>query len=289
MFFCYLDESGSPSLNDPTSHFVLLGLAIPAETWKSKDTQVTLVKGKYALQDAEIHTGWMARDFREQRTIPGFEGLDWSQRRKAVLGIRALNLARPRDNKQQASLLKDYKKTEQYIHLTREERKACLLELAELVRSWKDARIFCEARDKIHAPSSKLFDIAFEQIVTRFDRCLAHFDRNGLLVQDNNVTVADKLTDTMRRYHSEGTLWSQVSHIVETPMFVDSRLTSMVQIADLCAYATRRFFENNERDLFGPIYRAFDRYRGTLVGLRHFTGPSFRCKCTVCRAHGRRR
>jgi hypothetical protein len=36
MYFLYLDESGSN-----TSHFVLLGLAIPALTWRNKTDQIT--------------------------------------------------------------------------------------------------------------------------------------------------------------------------------------------------------------------------------------------------------
>nr|MBC8361834.1 DUF3800 domain-containing protein [Candidatus Desulfatibia profunda] len=39
MYFLYLDESGSN-----TSHFVLLGLAIPATSWKAKTDQITPIK-----------------------------------------------------------------------------------------------------------------------------------------------------------------------------------------------------------------------------------------------------
>lgn len=287
LFICYLDESGVAAINPQSSHFVLLALAIPVDSWKKKDEQVTAVKGKYGLQDAEIHTAWMTRDYPEQATIPGLETLDWDQRRNAVLGIRSLNLGR-RTGKKLAELTKTYKKTESYIHLTLSERKYCLLELANLLRSWADIRIFAEARDKTHAPDTKerVFDLAFEQVVTRLDFCLTNFDCRGLLVQDNNQDVARRLTEAMRRYHRKGTIWKMVQRIIETPMFVDSSLTSMVQMADLCAYATRRFFECNERTLFGPIFRRFDRNKGKLVGLRHYTG-GFKCTCHVCKEHGR--
>ena len=44
----------------------------------------------------------------------------------------------------------------------------------------------------------------------------------------------------------KGTLWTRIEHVIETPMFVDSQMTSMVQLADLCAYAIRRYLENPE-------------------------------------------
>ena len=70
---------------------------------------------------------------------------------------------------------------------------------------------------------------------------------------------------------------------IETPLFVDSKLTRMVQIADLCAYALRRYLENGETDLFRPIFACADRIGDTTVGVRHFSPPA--CDCAICRAH----
>ena len=289
LYICYLDESGTPDPDANSSHFVLLGLAIPAATWKAKDLEVAAIKGQYGLQSEEVHTAWMARDYPEQARIPNFDQLSWEERRNAVLGVRALNLARPRKVKQQRSLLKNYRKTEPYVHLTRQERLDCLDELARLVGSWRDARIFAEAQDKVHAPGVPSFDIAFEQIVTRFNTYLKKVGPlQGLMVQDNNETVARRFTKMMRRFYSDGTIWAEIDCIIETPLFVDSNLTSMVQLADLCAYATRRFFERGEQALLSKFYRRFDRHQKRLVGLRHFTG-TYQCQCKVCIAHGRYR
>jgi hypothetical protein len=105
----------------------------------------------------------------------------------------------------------------------------------------------------------------------------------GLIVQDNNPTVAKRLTEMMKRFHREGTRWTGINHIIETPLFVDSGLTSMVQLADLCAYAIRRFFENDEHDLFNRVYSRFDRAGGAVVGIRHFADGA--CTCRVCHDH----
>ena len=66
-------------------------------------------------------------------------------------------------------------------------------------------------------------------------------------------------------------------------MFVDSELTRMIQIADLCAYALRRYVERGETELFDPIFTRADRVRGATVGVRHYSPPS--CDCIICRNH----
>jgi hypothetical protein len=130
---------------------------------------------------------------------------------------------------------------------------------------------------------------AFEQIVSRFEQYLARTEGGagprsyGLLVHDNNQTVALKHTALMRNFHASGTLWTRVDRIIETPLFVDSKLTSMVQAADLCAYAFRRFVENGESDLFSRIMPRADRVGLKAVGVRHYT--ELGCVCDICVAH----
>src|SRR5216684_4299182 len=84
MYFCYLDESGTPQARAQTSHFVLLGLAIPAAAWHIKDRQANVIKARYGLKDVEIHAGYIARRFPEQEHIAKFEELDSIQRRAVM-------------------------------------------------------------------------------------------------------------------------------------------------------------------------------------------------------------
>ena len=107
--------------------------------------------------------------------------------------------------------------------------------------------------------------------MTRFHRFLEGLEprEHGLLVQDNNDTMARRLTELMRLFHARGTPWRPLPLIVETPLFVDSSLTSLVQVADVCAYAMRRFCENGETGLFDLFYPRIQRVASRLVGLRH--------------------
>jgi hypothetical protein len=57
----------------------------------------------------------------------------------------------------------------------------------------------------------------------------------------------------------------------------------MVQLADVCAYALRRYLENKEERLFDHIFKRADRKEGVVVGVRHFTITS--CSCKICTSH----
>lgn len=290
VYICYVDESGVPQRSG-TSHFVLLGVAIPAATWRHKDVRISAIKLKNRLGQAEIHTAWMARKYPEQARVAGFLGMSDSERRKAVTAERKNDLAKARLRGEDAvkELARNYRKSQAYIHLAHDERIAVLREIADEIGKWDDARMFADAQKKAASHPSvsddRIFEYAFESVISRFHWFLENTNSPvGILVQDNNQTAAKNLTQLMRRFHTHGTRYISVPRLVETPLFVDSELTSMVQIADLCSYATRRYFENGERDLFDRIYSVFDRNNGKLVGLRHYVGKE-NCVCTVCIDH----
>lgn len=297
MYICYIDESGTPDIPGNTSHYVLAGLSIPIGYWKNCDRDVNDIKQSYQLESSEIHCGWLLRKYIEQGRIDGFENLPFYQRRHKVEEQRKrelLRLQRSGNNKLYKQTRKNYRKTEQYIHLTYDERKDFIRQIALCVSRWGYARLFAECVDKIFfSPSRAQLTVdeqAFQQVVSRFETFLRLINTSsttksyGLLIHDNNPTVAKKHTELMRQFLRSGTLWTQIDNIIETPLFVDSQLTSMVQIADLCGYALRRYLENNEDELFGVVFSRADRKDGTVVGVRHFT--SLGCSCKICHAHG---
>ncbi|MBI4673586.1 MAG: DUF3800 domain-containing protein [Chloroflexi bacterium] len=178
---------------------------------------------------------------------------------------------------------------------TLQERRALVRDVAQALASWGFARLFAECVDKIHfdptrAPKT-IDEQAFEQIVSRFEQYLAAINQNatqknfGLLIHDNNETVAKKHTLLMKRFHKGGTLWINLQNIIETPLFVNSELTAMVQLADLCGFALRRYLENQEEELFNLVFKRADRRGETVVGVRHFTRAV--CACKICNAHRR--
>ena len=296
MYFCYIDESGTTELPGNTSHFVLAGLSIPVQKWKTCDQDIEAIKQKYALAGQEIHVAWLLRKFIEQSKIPNFSALDHKNRRIQVETLRKAELLRlqnAKKPKQYKQARKTYAETDKYIHLTLDERRRLASDLADCLSNWGFARLFAECIDKVHfnpaITKKTVAEQAFEQVVSRFETFLqvvstgAKAELLGLLIHDNNQTVAKKHTELMKHFHSQGTLWTQISNIIETPLFVDSELTGMVQIADLCAYALRRYLENDEKTLFRQIFRVADRKGKVAVGVRHFAKQP--CPCMICAAH----
>ncbi|MCX7976868.1 MAG: DUF3800 domain-containing protein [Bellilinea sp.] len=299
MYLCYIDESGTSDIPGNSSHYVLAGLSIPISKWKECDRSIELIKQKYGLEFAEIHVAWMLRPYLEQNKIPNFEFLNENQRRSAVQAYRnqeLLRLQKLNNSKLYRQTRKNYQKTEPYIHLTYDQRKKIITEIAETIGKWQFARLFAECVDKLHfdptRSSHSIDEQSFEQVVSRFEKYLQNLDKKhtesnsyGLLIHDNNPTVAQKHTLLMKKFHKDGTFWTRISHIIETPLFVDSQLTSMVQIADLCGYALRRYLENGEAEWFDIIFQRADRKENIVVGVRHFTKNS--CTCKICNAHRR--
>ncbi len=162
-----------------------------------------------------------------------------------------------------------------------------------LVKNWKDARLFAYCIDKVHFDQSKakinLEEEAFLQLVTRFEHYLKIYSKNtsetkcGIIVHDNNQTVSERMSSMMRNFQENGTLWTSIRYIIETPFFVDSKAVNMVQIADLCSFALRRYLENNEEILFKNIFQIADKKKEKTVGIRHFTKQP--CECLICKSH----
>ncbi len=292
MYILYVDESGVEELNVPPPHFILLGLMIPAVEWKSLDAAIEAVKSRFELSGIEIHTAWMARRYSEQEKVAGFAALDRKsrtrtfqlevQRRSGVLGVRG-------NTKKIKAYRRETRETGRYAHLTRVERWTCLKELAAELAKWPGITLFADAISKPDyiAGTRTPYEMAFEQVLTRYQAHLARVAGTGIVVHDNNTTVAPRLHQLARKFHEQGTFYRQIPNIVETPLFVDSGLTAMIQMADLCSFALRRALERNDFELWGLLQSCVDEYHGKKVGVRHFTGPR-NCSCPTCVAHGRR-
>lgn len=305
MHLCYLDESGTPDIPGNTSHYILAGLAIPIWNWRDCEREIGTVRKKYGLENREIHTAWMLRAYLEQSRISGFGAFSHFDRRQKVEACRNTELLRLQRLPNHAAYnqsKKTFRHTAAYIHLTIDERRAFIKEIAKCISRWGFARLFAECIDKINFQSLNLIrpikeqrnidEQALEQVVSRFENHLRIINTtlpkasHALLIHDNNETVCRKHTDLMKKFHLRGTLWTDVKHIVETPLFVNSELTSMIQIVDLCAYALRRYLENQEEELFDLIFMRADRKENRertetrVVGVRHFTLP--KCACKIC-------
>jgi hypothetical protein len=292
VYILYVDESGVEELNVPPPHFVLLGLMIPATDWKPLDSALERVKSAYDLIGIEIHSAWMTRRYSEQESIAQFDALDRQARvqafERAVLR-RAGELGVRGDRAKIKAYRRASGEVRRYAHLTRVERLACLRDLATELSRWDGIRIFADAISKPDFPSGlrSPYEMGFEQVLTRYQAYLSRVGDSGIVVHDNNSKVAPRIHALSRKFHEEGTFYRAIPNIVETPLFVDSSLTAMIQMADLCSFALRRLVEKNDAVLWDIVEPCVDEVRGIKVGVRHYTGRR-PCSCRICVAHGRK-
>jgi hypothetical protein len=177
LLLCYIDESGTPDIPGNTSHYILAGLAIPVNKWKDAEHNIQKIKAKYRIADKEIHTAWILRKYLEQSRINNFEKLLDDKRIYEVEKIRKTEILKLQKigGPRYKQTRKNYKETSDYIHLTYDERKRLILDLAQMIASWDYARLFAECIDKVsYDPSrsnSTIAEQALEQVTTRFEYC----------------------------------------------------------------------------------------------------------------------
>ena len=130
-------------------------------------------------------------------------------------------------------------------------------------------------------------EYAFEQLLNRFDRFLVRLHRandtqRGVVILDKS-SYETSLQRLARDFRLDGHRWGQLHNIGETPLFVDSRATRMIQYADLIAYALRQYYEHGVSVHIDRIARLFDSEGGVIHGLVHYTPQGSGCNCLICR------
>lgn len=303
MYLLYLDGSGTPDVGDSShANFVLLGLSIHEGNWFALEKRGAALKEKYEYPGIplELHALAICSSIREQDEVPGFSDLSRENRRAQVLALRQQKLSK-KTSTERENARRRYRETEAVIHLSRLQRSSLYEEVLDLVGSHQELRLFAEVVNKEHllkkTGKHNAVGVAFEQVLSRFDALLQIFARNGQNGVNNGVAVVDNdphsdlMHDLTLRFRERGHQWGTLQHVIETPFFVDSKAVSAIQLADICAYALRRYVAkpdrlgSHEEKQFLRIFHKFDRSGTKLHGLRHYC-PSHACDCMVCQERG---
>ena len=104
-------------------------------------------------------------------------------------------------------------------------------------------------------------------------RCFIVFD---------NCTHQEVLETLMLRFLDEGTQWREIKNIPEVPLFIDSRLSRLTQLADHIAWSVFRYYERKDTNFFNEIGKYFDEDGGKIHGLVHRTLCHNDCLCPAC-------
>ena len=244
MYLLYLDDSGSPS-NTKEDHFVLGGFIVPEDNlyWVNQNLD------QLALAI--------------QQNVPG------------AIEFHASDISGGRD--------------EPWKQIVRKQDRLEILK--KVLRVASDSRnnitILTCAVEKKYYPGQDPVELAFEDICSRFHLFLQrkHFSNNekanGLIILDES-SYKESLQTLAKNFRTRGTKWRQtLNNIQEVPMFVDSKVSRCIQLADHIAYSIFRRYEHGDLAYYNIIEGQFDAEDGRIHGICHKTGNQS-CTCTHC-------
>lgn len=136
----------------------------------------------------------------------------------------------------------------------------------------KGVRLFGAVIKKDALPGADPVTHAFEQLTSRFDLFLKrlhhkHGDsQRGIMLFDESSTE-QRIQTLAREFKYSGHSWGRTSNYAEVPVFLDSKASRLIQLADLVAYALFRFYEYGDSGFYDVIRRCFDSEGGVDHGL----------------------
>jgi hypothetical protein len=152
--------------------------------------------------------------------------------------------------------------------------------------SYETTRRFACAIHKKSFPAADPVELAFEDLCRRFDYFLSRRRQQG--DQQRSMIILDKTTRETslqrlsREFRKVGTRWGSLKNIADTPFFVDSRASRLVQIADHVAYSVFRRYNTGDAQYMDIIASRFDESDGVYHGLSHKHADRLICTCPGC-------
>lgn len=143
--------------------------------------------------------------------------------------------------------------------------------LRVFLESHPSNRLFASVIRKSALASRSPVEAAFEQIASRFDKYLIRLHgkgetHRGIIIFDKSTyetTIQSLATD----FRTIGYTWGVIRNFSEVPLFLDSKASRLIQLADLVAYAVFRNFEKGDSRFFSIIEPKFDSEGRTVHGL----------------------
>lgn len=147
-------------------------------------------------------------------------------------------------------------------------------------------RAFACVVHKDSYPNQDPMEIAFEDLCSRFDRYLRRLragdnTQQGLVILDKSAheTTLQRMSVEFRTL---GTQWGVIRNLADTPFFVDSHASRLIQLADHVAYAVFRRYQAGDTQYFDRIAHKFYAEDGIVHGLAHKELRNPRCRCIAC-------
>lgn len=159
----------------------------------------------------------------------------------------------------------------QWRRYPKEEREQAILDALHLVGSHPSNRVFASVIKKVSVSPRDPVNIAFEQLASRFDYYLRRLHKSdnpqrGLVIFDKS-TYETTLQALASDFRTEGHTWDKIRNFAEVPLFLDSRASRLIQLADLIAFAIFRYYESGDDRFYSAVKSHFDAEGGIVHGL----------------------
>ena len=130
---------------------------------------------------------------------------------------------------------------------------------------------------------------AYEEVLHKFDEMLTRqanvaggTHQRGMVIHDRRIIEKDVQGWVSTWRHIAGRI-GRLTHIVDVPLFSDSRASRLIQAADFISWGLNRSYGDAKDDKWiKPLWGRFDAADGIMHGLIHVS-PDFRnCQCPPC-------
>ncbi len=244
MHLLYLDESGSTD----AMHFVVAGLIVH---WRNVEPLKTSVERIVAdrlpeATDIEIHAGQMRTGRRR-----------WSRFPRSVRNLI----------------------TDDVVSL--------LLEQSHIVEH--PLTLVAVVTDRSPGQGLELYEQAYSALFEICDqRIQPGREPAGILAIADNTrlepVIQGLVTPGPGQMSDDHASRGAFTHLLEPPLFIDSRLSRLVQLADFAAHWLYRAYEHDDHSILNQILSAFSSNGGAVNSLVHLSGDYRTCTCAACRS-----
>jgi len=139
------------------------------------------------------------------------------------------------------------------------------------IKSHVSNRIFICVVNKAKISPSDAVEFTFEQLASRFDKYLLRLHRagdtqRGIIIFDKS-TYENTIQNLAIDFRTLGHTWGILRNLSEVPLFIDSKASRLIQMADIIAYSAFQYYEHGDDQFYKIIKSRIDTENGIVHGL----------------------
>ena len=158
-------------------------------------------------------------------------------------------------------------------------RQQILIDLCYVIKNRnKDIRLFASIHNIKRSQSQRndLNEELFAQVASRFDMFLKRIylstkrGERGIIIFDKSKSESI-IQNMSRKFKETGHQWGKtLRNLAEVPLFLDSKASRLLQLADIIAYAIHRKYNQQDTTYFSLIEDCFDSEGDIKHGLHEY-------------------